>query len=341
MMEPKGAFEMGIDAIDAKCEVLWPTWTSNMKRLRNFKSAGLIKVERECQKHLINCPQTPDEAYAYDDNEARTKWMPLFGAGATRNMKMAQKCFETHWPTMALSKHIFVNCSDPSPVLPTTQCSMITAFDRTKKILVMSFRGTDGDIQLSEEFVNYFHGKRKFIDSGEIFAFFYDAFVYIWKGGLESEMRNLKYLYPDYELWVTGHSLGGALASIGASWVVKTGLFEPKKIKLLTVGQPRTGDYDYAWWHQKTFPFSYRVVHHRDMVPHLPFQYEIDHDKMYHHRTEIWYNNNMTIGSTYHVCHEADGFYCSNQQGDYSWNDHMHYYNTDLGVYGDHGCPKA
>ncbi|CAI5447994.1 unnamed protein product [Caenorhabditis angaria] len=290
--------------------------------------------------HALNCPSLPNSTFAYDDNVARTQWLPLFGAGAT-NGPNAQKCFDNNWPTMKLSKRILVNCSDPSLVLPETQCSMITAVDQTKQILVMSFRGTVGGIQLGEEFLNYFQAKKKFFDSGEIFEFFYDAYLALWQGGLEQEMRNLKYKYPNYEVWVTGHSLGGALASIGASWIVKAGLFQSSKIKLLTVGQPRTGDYDYSMWHQNTFAYSYRVVHHRDLVPHVPFQYEIsDKDKMYHHRTEIWYNNNMTIGSTYHVCAEADGFYCSNQQPDYSWNDHMHYYNTDLGYYGGLGCPK-
>ncbi|CDH92958.1 Lipase_3 domain-containing protein [Caenorhabditis elegans] len=61
---------------------------------------------------------------------------------------------------------------------------------------------------------------------------------------------------------------------------------------------------------------------------------------MYHHRTEVWYNNDMSVGSSYQICPEADGLYCVNQQVDLSWNDHTHYFNTDLNVYGDLGCPK-
>ncbi|CAL2042010.1 unnamed protein product [Caenorhabditis brenneri] len=286
----------------------------------------------------LNCPRAPNATY--DDNEARTKWLPLFGAGAT-NEKMAQKCFDNNWPTMKLSKRFLVDCSDPSPVLPTTKCAMITAVDTTQKILVMSFRATVGDTQLGEEVLNYFVGKKQFFDVGMIFEFFYNAYVALWRGGLEQEIRNLKYKYPDYELWVTGHSLGAALASVGASWVVKAGIFKPDTVKVFTAGQPRTGDYNYALWHQKTFAYSFRVVHHHDIVPHVPFQYEVvDHDKMYHHRTEVWYNNDMSVGSSYQICPEADGLYCVNQQVDLSWNDHTHYFNTDLNVYGDLGCPK-
>ncbi|UMM31015.1 hypothetical protein L5515_012664 [Caenorhabditis briggsae] len=286
----------------------------------------------------LNCPHAPNATY--DDHEARTKWLPLFGAGAT-NEKMAQKCFDNNWPTMKLSKRILVNCSDPSPILPTTQCAMITAVDTSQRILVLSFRATVGGTQMGEEILNYFVGKKQFFDVGMIFEFFYDAYVALWNGGLSAEIRNLKYKYPDYEVWVTGHSLGAALASVGASWIVKTGLFNPNNVKVFTAGQPRTGDYNYAMWHQNTFAYSFRVVHHHDIVPHVPFQYEVvDHDKMYHHRTEVWYNNDMSEGSPYQICPEADGLYCVNQQLDLSWNDHTHYFNTDLNVYGDQGCPK-
>lgn len=80
---------------------------------------------------------------------------------------------------------------------------MITAVDTTQKVLVMSFRATNTGTQLEEEFLNYFVAKKAFFDSGYIFEFFYDAYLALWKGGLEAEMRNLKYRYPDYEVWVS------------------------------------------------------------------------------------------------------------------------------------------
>ena len=49
-----------------------------------------------------------------------------------------------------------------------------------------------------------------------------------------------------------GHSLGGALASTCASYLVKLGLADPVHTKLVTFGQPRTGDKEYAQWHDQT-----------------------------------------------------------------------------------------
>uniref|UniRef100_A0A8R1IMD1 Lipase_3 domain-containing protein n=1 Tax=Caenorhabditis japonica TaxID=281687 RepID=A0A8R1IMD1_CAEJA len=78
---------------------------------------------------------------------------------------------------------------------------MITAVDTSQRVLVMTFRATVGNTQLGEEMLNYFVAKKKFFDIGYIFEFFYDAYVSLWRGGLETEIRNLKYKYPDYELW--------------------------------------------------------------------------------------------------------------------------------------------
>lgn len=48
---------------------------------------------------------------------------------------------------------------------------------------------------------------------------------------------------------VTGHSLGGSLASLAASFVVGSGFAKTKNTKLVTLGQPRTGDLVYAIGH--------------------------------------------------------------------------------------------
>lgn len=73
----------------------------------------------------------------------------------------------------------------------------------------MTFRATRGSTQLGEEILNYFVAKKQFFDVGYIFEFFYDAYISLWRGGLEQEMRSLKYKYPDYELWVSTACLEG------------------------------------------------------------------------------------------------------------------------------------
>ncbi|CBZ39491.1 Fungal lipase-type domain-containing protein [Caenorhabditis elegans] len=216
-------------------------------------------------------------------------------------------------------------------------CFSFTAIDTVQKVIAMTFRGTEGAAQLSEEILDFFHGKKAFFDSGSVFEYFYDAFLFQWNGGLQQDLRKLKYQYPDYEIWVTGHSMGGAIASIAASYIVKIGIFTPDKIKLVTLGQPRTGDYAFATWHDATFPYSFRIVHHRDIAAHIPPME--GQDELFHHRTEVWYNNNMTIGQPYQLCAEADGLYCSNRNLDYSGEDHVWYFGINFVEWGQAGCP--
>jgi hypothetical protein len=40
--------------------------------------------------------------------------------------------------------------------------------------------------------------------------------------------------------------------------------------RLITFGQPRVGDFTYSCNHNRLVPYSYRVVHRADIVPHLP-----------------------------------------------------------------------
>ena len=64
-------------------------------------------------------------------------------------------------------------------------------------------------------------------------------------------------------LWVTGHSLGGALATLMAAWLPGN----QRPFSLSTFGQPRVGDHRFAGhYHQLHF----RFVNNRDIVPTVP-----------------------------------------------------------------------
>ncbi|UMM21661.1 hypothetical protein L5515_003247 [Caenorhabditis briggsae] len=279
----------------------------------------------------LNCPELPDKAHAYDDSFMRNK--VFITHSAAYNMD-PQKCFTSKMPSMKVSKVVNVNCDRYGP---KAMCFSFTAYDTTQRVIALTFRGTEGGTQLTEEILDFFHGKKAFFDAGNVFEYFYDAFLFQWIAGLSQDLRNLKYKYPDYEIWVTGHSMGGAIASIAASYLVKTGLYTSDKIKLVTLGQPRTGDYAFAQWHDATFPYSFRIVHHRDIAAHIPPME--GQDELFHHRTEVWYNNNMTVGMPYTLCAEADGLYCSARQLDYSAEDHIWYFGINFVDWGAAGCP--
>jgi triacylglycerol lipase len=69
------------------------------------------------------------------------------------------------------------------------------------------------------------------------------------------------------KIWITGHSLGGALA------VLLTAMLTADNVPvagLYTYGAPRVGDTKFEEIFNDRFANAYRVVNENDMVPHLP-----------------------------------------------------------------------
>ncbi|XP_073388688.1 triacylglycerol lipase OBL1 [Physcomitrium patens] len=79
---------------------------------------------------------------------------------------------------------------------------------------------------------------------------------------------------PRAKLFITGHSLGGALASLYATMLHYTGQTEiASKIgAVYTFGQPRVGDQDFVnYANSKLKGKFFRVVYCNDVVPRVPF----------------------------------------------------------------------
>jgi len=94
---------------------------------------------------------------------------------------------------------------------------------------------------------------------------------------------------------VTGHSLGASMAGIAMMDLYASGFnLAPAHY---TFGQPRDGDEVYASTFNSVLGTSrlFRVVHYKDIVPHLPFEWMGFH----HSPREVWFNEAQT---SYQVC---------------------------------------
>ncbi|KAJ6522280.1 alpha/beta-hydrolase, partial [Mycena capillaripes] len=154
------------------------------------------------------------------------------------------------------------------------------ARDDGRKEIVVSFRGsfsladaaTDVDVFLVP-FVSLGIDKSFNVHSGFLAA--YNDVAEVVLTTVKAQLAK----FPKYTLVVTGHSLGGALAALGAS-SLKT-VFPSATLKLYTFGQPRTGDAQFAKY-VETMVGVDNIF--RDGVPTLIPQilgYE-------HHATEYW-----------------------------------------------------
>ncbi|VDM76842.1 unnamed protein product [Strongylus vulgaris] len=240
-------------------------------------------------------------------------------------------------PHVAYYKNIRVQCAKEQT---DVHCYGYSAWDPVEKAIIIVFIGVSSELQgLDLEYSSLLQKKIAFFDNGRLIKYFNDAFMFLWNGGLEQQVRTLKYQYPDYKIYVTGHSMGASIATVAASYILKWGMWAPKDLRLITYGEPRTGDYDFAAWHDATFLYSYRVISHHDPIPHSPPRFGAD--MAFHNRYEVWYDNDMAVGQPYTICQEADGDYCSNTVSNHDGSDHLFYFNMNIKEWGLNGCPPG
>ncbi|MEM8719835.1 MAG: alpha/beta hydrolase [Cyanobacteria bacterium P01_G01_bin.39] len=156
-----------------------------------------------------------------------------------------------------------------------------------KNYLVVSFRGTDEIAdwldnlsvvtlkQIKEGFKKSFNKwlSRKATFStnhlfGRVHQGFYQAFLDVWeKGEMWEKLKELMDA-EELPLWITGHSLGGAMATFAGAWMAERNL--PVR-GIYTFGQPRCGDKDFSLQLNAKLPNKFfRFHNNNDIVPRLP-----------------------------------------------------------------------
>uniref|UniRef100_A0AC35FN65 Fungal lipase-like domain-containing protein n=1 Tax=Panagrolaimus sp. PS1159 TaxID=55785 RepID=A0AC35FN65_9BILA len=216
-------------------------------------------------------------------------------------------------------------------------CSGFLAASASAKAIIMSFRGTHGHGELGQEFIDTLtQAPIDFIAGGKVNPFFSNAFNKLWNTGMKDAFLSYKNRHIDYSLWITGHSLGAAMAAIAGGTIIKLGYFAPEKTSLYTFGEPRVGNKDYAAAMDSLLPIVYRVIHHHDMVPHLPLKGMLGY---FHHKSEVWYNNDMKRGDPYIICEEDEGAKCSDSEAELIWSDHDIYFGASI-HFALNGCKK-
>lgn len=108
-------------------------------------------------------------------------------------------------------------------------------------------------------------------DTGKVHTGFYEALDVVWKDGQGVLPRRLSNR-GNRTVWITGHSLGGALAELCAA----RACFDPRITSIpieavYTFGQPRVGDEAFAKLLQNRLGVNiHRFVNDRDIVPRVP-----------------------------------------------------------------------
>ncbi|KAL0081865.1 lipase [Phycomyces blakesleeanus] len=178
----------------------------------------------------------------------------------------------------------------------------ITRNDKTKTINLV-FRGTNS-------FQNFFTDITLITQSyppvknARIHVGFYTAYLDVQKSVISTMIEQIS-KYPSYNVAVSGHSLGGALAVIATMDLYQRDTrFNSNNLFLRTYGQPRIGNPDLGYYLAGTGIEYKRTVNDRDMVPHLP---PLSSDYM-HVGTEHWKRDDGSVK----ICTNFESSGCSN-----------------------------
>ncbi|KAK6763575.1 hypothetical protein RB195_024047 [Necator americanus] len=149
--------------------------------------------------------------------------------------------------------------------------------------------------------------------------------------------------------WVTGYSLGGSLASMTSLYVTKKQLVDRSLIRLVTFGEPRTGNVAFAKEIEETIVFRYRIVKKNDFISSIPRSVDpttslltatlFDRQPLFY-RHLVHYDNNMEKNGTFSVCGLSDDFGCRNTDLSYDLTDHLTYFHIDIDQFIEDGCPR-
>ena len=134
-----------------------------------------------------------------------------------------------------------------------------------EKVALLAFRGTqsigncltDADALLVSQFPY----------PGRVHSGFAEAVEQVWP----EVRRILGNPSRSVPLWVTGHSLGGAMATLASVRLTSEGY---KVRAVYTYGSPRVGD---RFFRNSYSLANYRFVNDNDLVPHLPFRWCYKH----------------------------------------------------------------
>jgi len=96
-------------------------------------------------------------------------------------------------------------------------------------------------------------------------SYFKDAFDRYFRDNFDVETKNFSGIKKD--IWITGHSRGGALASLCARHFAKN---RHKTVACMTFGAPAQGTCEYVDQYKELFLDHTRVINGYDIVPEMP-----------------------------------------------------------------------
>lgn len=148
-----------------------------------------------------------------------------------------------------------------------TDATAIVGYDPTLKARIVAFMGTNANLDTWLDDILFLPSScySKLGCSG---CNCHPGFLKTY-GSIADDVYKAVSKLPAGKLIITGHSLGAAQATHCAIDLNNRGI---KPDHIYTVGQPRVGNVEFTQWYDRLGLDHWRVTHHRDPIPHLPWR---------------------------------------------------------------------
>lgn len=136
---------------------------------------------------------------------------------------------------------------------------------------------------------------------------------------IHTEITRLLSTNPTYQVVVTGHSLGAALATLCAADLQLAGF----PVELINFGSPRVANAPAAAFISTLLLRKYRITHLNDVIVHTPLA-----SQGYAHIVGEWYDDNRSV----RPCQGSEDKDCADQWpwSSLSFEQHLTYLNTSI-----------
>lgn len=139
----------------------------------------------------------------------------------------------------------------------------------SKEHNILVFRGT----QTQAEWLKNLKAAQKdyLTASGQFYGQVHEGFLNLTREEIKPSLSEVaQQLDPTIPCYITGHSLGAAIATLAAMEIVQTVPQLKDQIRLYTYAGPRVGSPAFAKIYSQLIPNAYRIVNSGDSVPLVP-----------------------------------------------------------------------
>lgn len=140
----------------------------------------------------------------------------------------------------------------------------------SKKHNIIVFRGTQRTIEWVLN-INAVYATKESKVLSKSYSKIHPGFSTIYSNIAAQTLEIAKKLNPSVPCYVSGHSLGAAIATLAAIDIAVNVPRLKKQVQLYTYASPRVGDPVFAREHNRVVPNSYRVVNLADAITLVPF----------------------------------------------------------------------